>query len=217
VIAEDAALVRAGIARFLRDEGFVVVAEVDSFDALCAAVHSASPAVHLLVTDVRMPPTFTDEGLRAAAVLRRAQPGLGVLVLSQRVERSAAVTLFGERHVTGLGYLLKERVSDLDEFSAACHLVASGGSVVDPIVRDELFAHRRTTDAFAALTDREREVLRLMAAGASNRGIASTLFLSEKTVESHVRAVFQKLGLLEHPDENRRVAAVVRWLAASAD
>ncbi len=211
IIAEDAVLIRKGLERLLADEGFQVVAGVGDEDALLAAA-SAEPALDLVITDIRMPPTLTDEGLRAAAELRAARPGLAVLVLSQHIEPAAATTLLAS-NPTAVGYLLKERVADIDEFVLACHTVAAGGVVIDPLVTEQLMAAEEGRGGLDALSPREREVLERMAAGASNRAIAAALFCSEKTVESHVRSIFTKLDLLDDPDGNRRVAAVVRWLS----
>ena len=215
VVAEDAALIRAGVVRLLGDVGFDVVADVGDHDSLLAAVRAATPPPDLLITDIRMPPTLTDEGLRAAAELRAEFPSLAVLVLSQHVEAAAALTLLGSTP-TAVGYLLKERISDVEEFVAHCRTVAAGGSVIDPIVTEQLLVRHRERAALDALSGREQEVLALMASGASNRAIAASLFCSDKTVESHVRSIFQKLELSENPDGNRRVAAVIRWLSLSS-
>jgi DNA-binding NarL/FixJ family response regulator len=209
VLAEDAVLIRTGIAHLLQDEGFEIVASVGTFDELLAAVRTTRP--DLLITDIRMPPSLTDEGLRAAATLRAEFDDLAIMVLSQHVEASAATTLLTGTP-TAVGYLLKERVADVSHFIDACRIVAAGGVVIDPTVSKQLLSHQRHRDALAHLTERERDVLDVMATGASNKAIATRVFCSEKTVESHVRSIFQKLDLPEHPDENRRVAAVVRWL-----
>ena len=209
VVADDAALVRSGIVRLLADEGFDVIAEAADAEALLDVVDRDPP--DLVVTDIRMPPTHRDEGLRAAASIRDRHPGVAVLVLSQHVEASAASDLFDDR-AAGIGYLLKERVGDLDEFLTACRTVAAGGRVVDSLVSDELLARRGRDEEVGRLSPREREVLGLMAQGKSNAAIAAALFMSPKTVESHVRAIFMKLDLAESSDEHRRVAAVVRWL-----
>jgi DNA-binding NarL/FixJ family response regulator/class 3 adenylate cyclase len=211
VVADDAALVRSGIVRLLSDEGFSVVGEAADADELLALVEREHP--ELVVTDIRMPPTHRDEGLRAAAAIRTDHPEIAVLVLSQHIEARAAADLLDDR-AAGVGYLLKERVSDVDEFVAACRSIATGGRVVDPMVADELLATRRTGDPVERLTAREREVLAAMAQGLSNPAIAGQLAMSPKTVESHVRAIFTKLDLAESADEHRRVAAVVRWLQA---
>jgi DNA-binding NarL/FixJ family response regulator len=212
VVADDAALIRAGLVRLLADEGFEVVAEVSDATALLAAVDSDPP--DLVVTDVRMPPGGTDDGIRAAATIRQRHPHVAVLVLSQYVEAASAATLL-DAGAAGVGYLLKERVSDLDAFVAACHEVAAGGRAIDPAVGNELLRRRRDDDALARLTDREREVLALMASGRSNAAIASALIVSDKTLEAHVRAIFQKLDLPSSPDDHRRVAAVIRFLGAT--
>jgi DNA-binding NarL/FixJ family response regulator len=212
VVADDAALVRAGIVRLLADQGFEVVAEADDHDSLLAAVERTRP--DLVVTDIRMPPGQHDEGLRAAAHIRTSQPDTAVLVLSQYIEASAAASLL-DGQPSGIGYLLKERVSDLDEFVDVARRIAQGESVIDPLVTQQLLGRARDRDSVAQLTDREREVLDLMAQGLSNHAIASSLFLSAKTVESHVRSIFGKLGLPDDAAGNRRVQAVVRWLDAA--
>jgi DNA-binding NarL/FixJ family response regulator len=212
IVADDAALVRSGVVRLLADEGFDVVGEAADAETLLALVEQHIP--DLVVTDIRMPPTQTDEGLRAAAAIRAKHESVAVLVLSQHIEAQAAAGLLDDR-AAGVGYLLKERVGELDEFVAACRTVADGGRVVDPIVGEQLMRTGREGDPLERLTEREREVLSLMAQGLSNAAIASTLVLSPKTVESHVRAIFTKLDLAESPDEHRRVAAVVQWLQLS--
>jgi DNA-binding NarL/FixJ family response regulator/class 3 adenylate cyclase len=211
VVADDAALVRSGIVRLLADEGFDVIAEAGDAEALLELVEADPP--DLVLTDIRMPPTHRDEGLRAAAAIRRAHPEVAVLVLSQHVEAGAAAELFDD-NTAGVGYLLKERVGDLDEFLDACRTVAAGGRVVDPLVGEQLLARRGGDDALARLSPRECDVLALMAQGKSNAAIASGLFMSPKTVESHVRSIFTKLDLAGDADEHRRVAAVIRWLQA---
>ena len=210
VVADDAALVRSGIVRLLGDEGFEVIAEAADAEELLERVDADPP--DLVVTDIRMPPNHRDEGLRAAAVIRERHPSVAVLVLSQHIEAGAAADLFDDS-AAGVGYLLKERVSDLDEFLAACRAVAAGGRVVDPLVSEQLLA-RRSDGALGRLSPRERDVLELMAQGKSNAAIASGLFMSPKTVESHVRSIFTKLDLGGDADEHRRVAAVIRWLQA---
>jgi DNA-binding NarL/FixJ family response regulator/class 3 adenylate cyclase len=214
VVADDAALVRSGVVRLLADEGFDVVGDAADANALLELVARTRP--DLVVTDIRMPPTLTDEGLRAAATIRREFEGVAVLVLSQHVEARAAADLLDDQ-AAGVGYLLKERVGELDEFVAACRAIVAGGRVVDPIVSEQLLqtVHAGAEDPVERLTERERDVLALMAQGRSNAAIASDLALSPKTVESHVRAIFQKLDLAENQDEHRRVAAVVRWLQYS--
>jgi DNA-binding NarL/FixJ family response regulator len=212
IVADDAALVRSGIVRLLADEGFAVTAEAADADELLAHVDADPP--DLVVTDIRMPPNHRDEGLRAAATIRERHPGVAVLVLSQHVEAAAAAELFDD-NAAGVGYLLKERVGDLDEFVDACRAVVAGGRVVDPIVGEQLLARRGSDDdTLGRLTPRECDVLGLMAQGKSNAAIAAELFMSPKTVESHVRSIFTKLDLSTDADEHRRVAAVIRWLQA---
>jgi len=208
VVAEDAALIRAGIVALLKEEGFEVLAEVGDLASLLAAVRKHHP--QLVVTDVRMPPTQRDEGLTAVAELRAEQPNLAVLVVSQHVEPAAAALLL-DGQPAGVGYLLKERVSHLEEFIAACRTVTSGGVVIDPLVTERL-VQRRGDAALDRLTDREREVLDLMAQGRSNAAIAAQVHCSSKTLEAHVRSIFIKLDLAEHPNDHRRVAAVVHYL-----
>ena len=207
VVAEDSTLIRAGIVALLREEGFDVCAEAGDRDELLAAVRRERP--ELVITDVRMPPSQRDEGLTAAMELRVERPALAVLVVSQHVVPSAADLLLGGG--AGVGYLLKERVSDLDEFVAACRVVASGGVVIDPLVTEQLL-QRRDDGVLDRLTERERNVLDLMAQGRSNAAIARDLHLAAKTLEAHVRSIFTKLDLVEHPDDHRRVAAVVHYL-----
>jgi DNA-binding NarL/FixJ family response regulator len=207
VVAEDSTLIRAGIVALLSEEGFDVCAEAGDRDGLVAAVRRERP--ELVITDVRMPPSQRDEGLTAAMELRVERPSLAVLVVSQHVEPSAADLLLGGG--AGVGYLLKERVSDLDEFVATCRVVAAGGVVIDPLITEHLL-QRRDDGVLDRLTDREREVLDLMAQGRSNAAIARDLHLAAKTLEAHVRSIFTKLDLVEHPDDHRRVAAVVHYL-----
>ena len=211
VVAEDSVLVRAGVVRLLSEEGFDVVAEVGDRDALLAAARQHRPK--LVVTDVRMPPTQTDEGLTAAALLREEDPDVAVLVLSQHLEPKAAALLLS-RNPTAVGYLLKERVSHLDEFVDACRTVAEGGVVIDPLVTEQLVRGGQDDDVIARLTDREREVLDYMAQGRSNAAIADEIHCSAKTLETHIRSIFTKLDLPADPADHRRVAAVVRWLHA---
>ena len=209
VLADDAVLVRAGLARLLAEEGFDVVAEADDHPSLLEAARRHHP--DLVITDIRMPPTLTDEGLRAAATLRHEMPDIAVLVLSQHIEPSAAALLL-TNNPTAVGYLLKERVGRIDDFINACRVVASGGSVIDSFVTERLITRQRTDQVMHRLTGREREVLDLMAQGRSNLALARELFCSEKTIEAHIRSIFIKLDLGEQPNENRRVAAVIRWL-----
>ena len=209
VVAEDVALIRAGLVSLLREDGLTVVGEAGDFDSALASVRSSRP--RLLITDVRMPPGQGDEGLRAAALLRSEQPGLAVLVLSQFVQASAAADLLTAQ-TSGLGYLLKERVTALDEFLDAARTVAAGGTVIDPLITAELLSRRSSGGQLDTLAGRERSVLELMAQGLSNTAIADQLTLSARTVESHVRAIMTKLDLWEDPAGNRRVQAVIRWL-----
>jgi DNA-binding NarL/FixJ family response regulator/class 3 adenylate cyclase len=209
ILADDSILLREGVARLLSDAGFAVVAQVGDGDQLLAAVAADLPDV--AIVDIRMPPTHTDEGLRAAHRIRAEHPGIGVLVLSQYVETDYAVELVAEG-AGGLGYLLKDRVANVQEFTDAVRRIASGGSVIDPEVVSKLVGRARKANPLDALTDREREVLRLMAEGRSNQAISERLFLSAKTVEGHVRNIFTKLNLSAAPDDHRRVLAVLTFL-----
>ncbi len=209
VIAEDAALFREGLARLLADRGHQVVAAVGDAGALLAAVAEHHPDV--AVADIRMPPTHTDEGLRAAIELRRDHPGTGVLVLSQYIETSYAARLLGD-NAAGVGYLLKDRVADVAEFADALARVAAGGTALDPEVVSQLVRAARRADGLAPLTPRERDVLTLMAEGRSNAGIAAGLVVSAGVVEKHVASIFGKLGLPPSEADNRRVLAVLRYL-----
>jgi len=208
VIAEDAVLLRAGVIRLLADEGIETVAEVDNGDDLLGVVTEHRP--DLAIVDVRMPPTFTDEGLRAALAARKAVPGLPVLVLSQYVEESYAVELLSGG-AGGVGYLLKERVADVDEFLDAVRRVAGGGTAIDPDVIAQLMARGRR-NPLDALTARESEVLGLMAQGLSNTAIANSLVVSHGAVEKHIGNIFSKLGLEASSEEHRRVRAVLTYL-----
>ena len=207
VIAEDAALFRAGLVRLLQDEGHRVCAEVADGEALLAAVASQRPDV--VVADVRMPPTFTDEGLRAALVVRSTWPAIGVLVLSQYVEERYATELLSDRP-QGVGYLLKDRVADLTEFLGALDRVAAQGSALDPEVVAQLLA--RSRHPLAALTPRERDVLALIAEGRTDRQIAEALFISPRTVAMHVSSILAKLGVTNRGE----AAAVAHRLRASS-
>ena len=211
VIAEDAALFRAGLVRLLEDRGHQVCAEAADGDALRDAVARHHPDV--AVVDIRMPPTHTDEGLRAAIRLRQDHPGTGVLVLSQYIEtRYATRLLAGD--ASGVGYLLKDRVADVAEFADALARVARGGTALDPEVIGQLVRSSRRTDGLATLTAREREVLALMAEGRSNAGIAAALVVSASVVEKHVASIFGKLGLPPSEADNRRVLAVLRYVGS---
>ena len=209
VIAEDQALLREGLGRLFEDAGHDVVVAVDDADRLRAAVSEHEP--DLAVVDVRMPPSFTDEGIRAARWIRDAHPAVGVLMLSQHVQASGAVGLVSQG---GFGYLLKDRVLDVSDFLDAAERVARGGSALDPKVVASLLGGD-DSDALAVLTDREREILSLMAEGLSNRAIALRLVLTERTVEGHVRNVLMKLDLPADDGAHRRVLAVIAYLRAA--
>jgi DNA-binding NarL/FixJ family response regulator len=213
VIAEDAAVVRAGIVEILTDRGHEVVATVGDPDALRAAVAEHHPDV--AVVDVRMPPTHTDEGLRAAIAIRQEHPGFAVLVFSQYIETHYAAQLLGVSSpgdAAGVGYLLKDRVADVNDFVDSLTRVHAGGTVLDPEVINQLLRATRQADALATLTNREREVMELMAEGRSNNAIASTLVVSERAVEKHISNIFSKLGLPPSDADHRRVLAVLRYL-----
>jgi len=211
VIAEDAAMMREGLVRLLTDRGHEVTAAVGDAGALLAAVDEHEPDV--AVVDIRMPPTHTDEGLRAALELRRVHPDVGVLVFSQYVETRYATQLIAD-NPTGVGYLLKDRVADVADFVDALTRVAGGGTALDPEVVGHLLRAGRNRGGLAALTARERDVLALMAEGRSNAGIAEALFITPGVVEKHVAAIFGKLGLPPSDADNRRVLAVLRYLRA---
>ena len=211
VIAEDAAMFREGLARLLEDRGHQVCAAVADAEALLAAVAAQRPDV--AVVDVRMPPTHTDEGLRAALRLRAEHPGTGVLVFSQYIETRYAARLL-QGNAAGVGYLLKDRVADVAEFTEALARVAAGGTALDPEVVSQLLGAGRHARGLAGLTAREREVLALMAEGRSNAGIADLLVISAGVVEKHVASIFAKLGLPPAEGDNRRVLAVLRYLEA---
>jgi DNA-binding NarL/FixJ family response regulator len=208
VLAEDSVLLREGMSQLLRRFGHAVVAAVGDAPALAAAVEAHDPDV--VVTDVRMPPGFSDEGLRAAVALRAARPSLAVLVLSQYVEQTYAVELLEAGPGAGTGYLLKDRVGDVEEFVDAVRRVAAGGTVIDPEVVRQLLRRRR--DPIERLTPREREVLALMAEGWSNGAIARTLTVSEAAVAKHIGAILAKLDLPPATDDHRRVRAVLAYL-----
>jgi DNA-binding NarL/FixJ family response regulator len=209
ILADDSVLFREGVARVLSDAGMDVIGQAADAEQLVSMVAAMKPDV--AVVDIKMPPTHTTEGLVAAQRIRDEQPGVGVLVLSQYVETHYAMKLLSET-VDGVGYLLKDRVSDLKEFSEAVTRVGGGGSVVDPSVVAQLLGKKRVADPLDALTQREREVLALMAQGRSNQAISEQLFLTGKTVETHVRSIFLKLGLEPAADDNRRVLAVLAYL-----
>jgi DNA-binding NarL/FixJ family response regulator len=209
VIAEDLALLRDGLTRLLRDSGCDVVAAVANGDALVAAVERESPDV--AIVDVRLPPTFTDEGVRAALRAREVAPGTPVLILSQYVEQTYATELLADGS-GGVGYLLKDRVANPDEFVAAVRRVADGGTALDPEAVAQLFARRRGHAPLDELTPREREVLGLMAEGRSNAGIAREMVVTDGAVEKHISSIFGKLGLPPSDDDHRRVLAVLAYL-----
>jgi DNA-binding NarL/FixJ family response regulator len=211
VIAEDAALFRAGLTRLIEDHGHRVCAAVGDGDALLTAVDEHRPDV--VVADIRMPPTHTDEGLRAALEIRSRHPGTGVLVLSQYIETRYTARLL-EGNAAGAGYLLKERVADVAEFVGALERVAGGGTALDPEVVARLLRASRRAAGLAALTARERSVLTLMGEGRSNAGIAEALVVTGGTVEKHVANIFDKLGLPQAEADNRRVLAVLRYLGS---
>jgi DNA-binding NarL/FixJ family response regulator len=211
VIAEDTVLLREGLAGLLEDAGHEVVARVGDAEALMAVVAEHEP--DLAVVDVRMPPDYDDEGMRAAADIRQAHPHTAVLVLSQHVETRHALELVG---AGGFGYLLKHRVLDVDDFLDAARRVCEGGSALDPEVVATLLSPQPREDTLGELTPREREVLALMAEGRTNAAIAKRLWLTERTVETHVRSILGKLGLPISGDDHRRVLAVLTYLRASA-
>jgi len=208
-VADDAALFREGVARLLTEAGFEVAAKLGDAKALLDHVRADPPDV--VVVDIRMPPGFTTEGLEAARELRQTHPAVGVLVLSAHVDPHYALQLL-DTDARGTGYLLKERVADVAELADAVRRIASGGLVIDPGVVATLVGRRRVDDPLETLSEREREVLAVMAEGRSNQGICERLFLSPKTVEAYVRSVFTKLGLHQGPDDNRRVLAVLAYL-----
>lgn len=210
VIAEDQVLLREGLGRLFEDAGHEVVASLGSADGLLAVIAHHDP--DLVVLDIRMPPTFTDEGARAARAVKHDHPELGVLVLSQHIETTHAVELVA---LGGFGYLLKDRVLAVGEFLASAERVAAGGSALDPKVVASLVAARGEDRQLAELTEREREVLELMAQGLTNAGIAKRLYVSERTVEAHVRHVLTKLDLPQGEDGHRRVLAVLAHLSAA--
>jgi DNA-binding NarL/FixJ family response regulator/class 3 adenylate cyclase len=211
VLADDAVLLREGIARLLTEAGLEVVGQSGTADDLLLKVRSYQPDV--AVVDIRMPPTLTDEGLRAAQEIRATYPDVGVLVLSQYVEPAYAMELLAES-AEGVGYLLKDRVADVDEFAAAVRRVAQGGSALDPALVTQLVGRRREHDPLEDLTPREREVLELMAEGRSNQAIGERLFVTPRAVEKHITSIFGKLRLPQVPEDHRRVLAVLAFLRA---
>ncbi len=209
VLAEDSVLLREGLVRILREIGFDVVGQAGTAEEFLRDVQAQHPDV--TIVDIRMPPTFTDEGLRAAQQVRARHPEIGVLVLSQYVEPEYAMELLAD-NAEGVGYLLKERVSNIDDFAAAVRRVAAGGSALDPTVVSQIVGRRRKDDPLAALTPREREVLGLMAEGRSNQGIAERLHITERAVEKHATNIFLKLQLPAAAEDHRRVLAVLAFL-----
>ncbi len=209
VIADDSVLLREGLARLLSDAGFEVAAQAGDADDLMRKVRAHKPQV--AVTDIRMPPTHTDEGLRAAQAIRRDLPDVGVLVLSQYVDQKYAMELLGNS-AAGVGYLLKDRVAEIDRFTEAVRTVGNGGSALDPEVVSQLLGRRRSDDPLDRLTSRERQVLDLMAQGRSNGAIARELVVTERAIEKHVTGIFGKLDLPATEDSHRRVLAVLAYL-----
>jgi DNA-binding NarL/FixJ family response regulator len=211
VICDDSVLLREGLARLLQDAGFEVVGQAGNAEDLMRKVRFDRPDV--AIVDIRMPPTHTDEGLRAAQQIRSQHPDVGVLVLSQYVEPGYALELLADS-AEGVGYLLKDRVSDVDDFAAAVRRVGEGGSALDPAVVSQLVGRRRRHDPLDDLTPREREVLELMAEGRSNQAIGEKLVITPRAVEKHVTSIFAKLGLNATPEDHRRVLAVLAFLRA---
>jgi DNA-binding NarL/FixJ family response regulator len=212
VIAEDSVLLREGIARLLEESGFEVAGQAGDAEDLLRKVGAHKPDV--AVVDVRMPPSHTDEGLRAAHQIRAEHPGVGVLVLSQYVEEAYALDLLAQS-TESTGYLLKDRIADVDSFTDAVRRVANGGSALDPEVVALLLGRRRREDPLASLTPREREVLGLMAEGRSNAAIAEAMVVTERAVEKHVTSIFSKLDLTPTTEDHRRVLAVLAYLRAA--
>jgi DNA-binding NarL/FixJ family response regulator len=209
VVAEDSVLLREGIARILGDAGIEVVAGCGTAEELLLQVQSCEP--DLAIVDIRLPPTYTDEGLHAALEIRSRHPSMSVLVLSQHVQVGLAMKLLAES-ADGVGYLLKDRIGSVRDFIRAVRRVADGGSAIDPIIVSTLLAKRRSDDPLGALTPREREVLVLMAEGRSNQGIADKLVITQRAVERYVSTIFTKLGLPSSGSESRRVHAVLLYL-----
>jgi DNA-binding NarL/FixJ family response regulator len=209
IVADDSVLVREGVVRVLERVGLEVVGQAGDGQELLRKARMHRPDVAII--DIRMPPTFTDEGLQAALTIRGEMPDTGVLVLSQYLEDQYALELLGD-DAAGVGYLLKDRVSDLERFTDAVRRVADGGSALDPEVVSQMLGRRRVEDPLAELTPREREVLALMAEGRSNQAVAEVLFVSERAVEKHVTSIFAKLGLPPAAEHHRRVLAVLTFL-----
>jgi DNA-binding NarL/FixJ family response regulator len=211
VVADDSVLLREGVVRLLEENGFDVVGQAGDADDLIRKVRAHKPDV--AVVDIRMPPTNTDDGLRAALEIRAELPDTGVLVLSQYVEEGYALDLVGDS-AGGVGYLLKDRVADVERFVDSVKRVADGGSALDPEVVSQLVGRARRDDPIDELTPREREVLELMAEGRSNNAIAEHMIVTERAVEKHVTSIFGKLGLAPAPEDHRRVLAVLAFLRA---
>jgi DNA-binding NarL/FixJ family response regulator len=211
VLADDTMLLREGVALLLAEAGFDVVGQASDAQELIAAVGEASPDV--AIVDLRMPPTHTDEGLRAALEIRAAHPSVGVLVLSQHADIGLAMKLL-DAGAEGVGYMLKDRVADLEDFADAIRRVAAGGSALDPTIVSQLLSKRRDAGPLDDVTAREREVLELMAEGRSNQGIADRLAISERGVQKHVTSIFDRLGIPAGTDDHRRVLAVLTFLRA---
>jgi DNA-binding NarL/FixJ family response regulator len=212
VVADDSVLLREGVVRLLQEADLEVVGQAGDYDDLLRKARAHKPDV--CVVDIKMPPTHTDEGLRAAAVIRGELPGTGVLVLSQYVEEGYALELLSDS-AAGVGYLLKDRVGDVDRFVESVRRVGEGGSALDPEVVARLLGRRRREDPLEPLSPREREVLGLMAEGRSNHGIAQGLVVTERAVEKHVTSIFGKLGLEAAPDDHRRVLAVLAYVRST--
>lgn len=209
VIADDHLLLRHGVVSMLEAQGFDVVGQASDADELTRKVAAHRPDV--AIVDIRMPPTNSDDGLRAAVAIRREHPDVGVLVLSQYIEADYALELIGA-DARGVGYLLKDRISDIEEFADAIRRVAGGGSVLDPEVVRWMLGRRRETSALSELTPREHEVLGLLAQGCSNEGVARRIFVTQRSVEKHVTSIMSKLGLPSEPEAHRRVLAVLAYL-----
>jgi DNA-binding NarL/FixJ family response regulator len=209
VLAEDGVLLREGLVRLLGEVGFEVVGQCTTADDLLLKVRSYSPDVAII--DIRLPPSHNDEGMRAAQEIRTRHPSVGVLVLSQYLELGLAEELLAES-AEGVGYLLKDRVSDVKEFAAAVRRVAEGGSALDPMIVSQLLGRHRHDSPLERITPREREVLELMAEGRSNQGIADRLVITERAVQKHITSIFEKLGLAASGDDHRRVLAVLAFL-----
>jgi DNA-binding NarL/FixJ family response regulator len=209
IVADDSVLLREGVTRLLEEAGFEVVGQAGDREELMRKTRAHKPDIAII--DIRMPPTHTDEGLQAAREIREQMPGTGVLVLSAHLEEEYALELLGE-DAAGVGYLLKDRVSDGDRFAEAVRRVAEGGSALDPEVVSQMLGRRRAEDPLDELTPREREVLALMAEGRTNQAIADALVISERAVEKHVTGIFSKLNLPPAPEDHRRVLAVLVFL-----